>query len=183
MTVAVPPSGRCRIVVVADTHSAPHPDALDLVRRERPDRILHAGDIGRLEVLDAFAEVAPVIAVRGNIDPPNGPPDSIDVELRSAAGLLARWLLVHIAVNGPRLRADALRLARRYRAQLVICGHSHVPLIASSGGVAVFNPGSVGPRRFLLPIVFGVCEVEPTGISFRHVDCETGDTWHPAPPV
>src|ERR1019366_4562874 len=61
-------SGALRVVVVADTHSKPHPRAAELIAREKPDRILHAGDIGQLDVIDALAEIAPTIAVRGNID-------------------------------------------------------------------------------------------------------------------
>jgi predicted phosphodiesterase len=55
----------------------------------------------------------------------------------------------------------------------VVCGHSHAPLIARDGRFAVFNPGSIGPRRFMLPISFGVIEVRATGVSMRHIDCET----------
>jgi hypothetical protein len=62
---------------------------------------------------------------------------------------------------------------------MVICGHSHVPFIGRDKGLIVFNPGSIGPRRFQLPIVFGVLRLGPGGISLRHVSCETGETWLP----
>ena len=65
-------------------------------------------------------------------------------------------------------------------AGLVVCGHSHVPFVTNDRGLALFNPGSVGPRRFALPIVFGVMEVTSAGVSLRHVDCETGLPWRPA---
>lgn len=178
-TVDVPPSRRLRVAIVADTHSAPHAGALTVLRREAPAVILHAGDIGDFAVLDALARVARVIAVRGNIDPSDGPPDTVDVELRDGAALLSRLLLMHIAVRGPRLTREALALARAREAQAVVCGHSHVPLIAASDGVAVFNPGSIGPRRFSLPITLGILEVAPGGLHFRHVDCETGADWRP----
>jgi uncharacterized protein len=89
-------------------------------------------------------------------------------------------LLLHIAVSGPRLRADAARLAKASSADLVVCGHSHVPFIGRDRGVLVFNPGSIGPRRFHLPIVFGVIELASNKLEMRHIDCETGDPWMPA---
>ena len=179
-TLAMPTSGRVRIAAVADTHSKPHPRSRELLARERPAAVLHAGDIGDLSVLDELGAVAPVIAVRGNIDGHDGPPDSVRLRLLSDGAAVFTLLLTHIAVNGPRLRADAVRAARRRGAQLVVCGHSHVPLLASTDGIAVFNPGSCGPRRFRLPITFGVIDVTPNGVDFRHVDCETGAAWQPA---
>lgn len=172
--------GSLRIAVVADTHSAPHPAAFTLVARERPDVILHAGDIGALSLIDDLAKVAPTIAVRGNIDV-HAPevPDSITIDLREDGAVRLSILLLHIAVNGPKLRADAVRLARAEKAQLVICGHSHVPFLGRDRDLSVFNPGSIGPRRFHLPIVFGVLELSAGRLSMKHVDCETGQTWLP----
>ena len=80
---------------------------------------------------------------------------------------------------GPRLRADVARIARAEDASLVVCGHSHVPFAASDRGITVFNPGSVGPRRFQLPIVLGVIDVSAKGVSVFHIDCETGLPWKP----
>lgn len=173
-------SGSLRLVVVADTHSRPHPRTIELAARERPARILHAGDIGDLSVLDDLAEVAPVLAVRGNIDAPaRHVPDALAIDLTAVGERLLRLLVLHIAVNGPKLRADAFRAAQAAEAQLVVCGHSHVPFIGRDRGVSIFNPGSVGPRRFQLPIVFGVMELEAGKLSMRHVSCETGETWRP----
>jgi putative phosphoesterase len=177
--------GTLRLACVADTHSSPHPTIHARLAQLRPDAILHAGDIGDLAVLDRLAEIAPVFAVRGNIDVhADKVPDrlTIDVVLDSpkdAGDGLLRILLMHIAVAGPRLRPDAARLARSYDAGLVVCGHSHVPLVARDRGIAVFNPGSVGPRRFQLPIVFGTIDVAPTGVALAHYDCETGARWTP----
>jgi predicted phosphodiesterase len=86
---------------------------------------------------------------------------------------------MHIAVDGPRLRADAARLARSREASLVVCGHSHVPLAACHDELSVFNPGSAGPRRFRLPIVFGAIDVTPAAVTVAHFDCETGTRWTP----
>jgi hypothetical protein len=162
-----------RIAVIADTHSAPHPRTHELVAAGKPQAIVHAGDIGDHAVLDAFAAIAPVYAIRGNIDQ-RGLPDELVID----AGPL-RIMVVHIGVAGPHLRGDVARLARGEKAGLVVCGHSHVPFVGKQGDLAVFNPGSCGPRRFHLPIVFGTIAITPTGVKLAHVDCETGAAWLP----
>ena len=177
-TVSLGSEGTLRIAVIADTHSAPHPKSAALVAREAPDLILHAGDIGDLAVLDRFAKIAPVVAVRGNIDE-HVMPDVVTLDVAHDGAPLFTFLLLHIAVNGPRLRADALRRAQAKDAQLVVCGHSHVPFLGRDRGVAVFNPGSIGPRRFQLPILFGVIDVAPDQVQMKHVSCETGERWLP----
>lgn len=187
--IPVRADGTLRLAVVADTHSAPHAAGMARLAALAPDGVVHAGDIGDLRVLDALAKVAPLYAVRGNIDV--RVPELADVltlDVVSGDALLLRILLTHIAVNGPRLRADATRLARAHDASLVICGHSHVPLIARDGGIAIFNPGSLGPRRFQLPIVFGILEITNSEVRLAHIDCETGLPWTPrarpaAPPI
>jgi uncharacterized protein len=175
-----PTDGALRMCVVADTHSQPHPDAAALLRSERPHAILHAGDIGDFRVLDGLAAIAPLIAVRGNIDPRAADiPDAVDLDVYAGERRLLRILLTHIAVNGPKLRADVLALARKRSADMVICGHSHVPFIGRDRGVLVLNPGSIGPRRFQLPITFAVLEIAPQAIRPWHVSCETGKPWLP----
>jgi putative phosphoesterase len=170
--------GPARIAVVADTHSRPHPAIAGHLERLRPRAILHAGDIGELSVLDDLAAHAPLLAVRGNIDTrARELPDALVIDVESA-GRALRLLLVHIAVHGPTLRADVARLARAEKATLVVCGHSHVPFIGMDRGLTVFNPGSIGPRRFTLPIVFGTIEVGAT-VRLTHIDCETGRPWTP----
>ncbi len=169
-----------RIVAVADTHGRPHPDSAKHIAAQKPDRILHAGDIGDLRVLDELAKIAPVLAVRGNIDTPvKSIPEAMTVDVVERDRSLFKLLLTHIAVYGPKLRREIAELARSEKAGLVVCGHSHVPFIGKDKGLGVFNPGSIGPRRFQLPIVFGVIEIGKKGVSMRHVDCETGATWHP----
>ena len=172
--------GTFRFAVVADTHSKPHPATRERLRELSPDVILHGGDIGDLAVLDELAEVAPVHAVRGNIDvQAREVPDVMLVELLKGEALKLRLLLTHIAVYGPKLRAEVARLAQRERASLVVCGHSHVPFIGRDRGVSVFNPGSIGPRRFQLPIVLGSIDITSTSARLAHIDCETGQPWTP----
>lgn len=174
-TLPVRPDGTARIAVVADTHSQPHPKTAEWIVAMKPDAILHAGDIGDLSVLSDLAKLAPVHAVRGNIDTKaRDLPDVMTLEL----GAL-RMLLVHIAVYGPKLRAEIAKLARAQKASLVVCGHSHVPFIGVDKGVTMFNPGSIGPRRFQLPIVFGTIDLSPSGVKLAHWSCETGAKWLP----
>ena len=163
-----------RIACIADTHSRPHADLARHLDALAPHRILHAGDIGSDAVLRDLERQAPVTAVRGNIDD-LGEPDVVTI----AIDALIKILLTHIAVNGPRIRPDMLALAKREDASIVVCGHSHVPFANHDRGVTVFNPGSAGPRRFQLPILFGVIRVRRDGVSLEHVDCETGKKWSP----
>jgi putative phosphoesterase len=169
-----------RVAIVADTHSHPHARAAELLRAERPSAILHAGDIGDLGVLDGLAKIAPVIAVRGNIDE-RAPhlPDVVTIDICAGEQTALRLLITHIAVYGAKLRADAAQLATRHSARIVVCGHSHVPFLGRDRGLTVFNPGSIGPRRMHLPIVFGMMEIVEAKLGFRHIDCETGREWLP----
>jgi putative phosphoesterase len=173
--------GTLRLAIVADTHSQPHPNTSALIHGLAVDGIVHAGDIGDLGVLAQLGALAPVIAVRGNIDE-RAPhiPDVVTIDVRSGDQSALKLLLMHIAVYGPKIRADAARLATQSGARLILCGHSHVPFIGRDRGLTVFNPGSIGPRRMHLPIVFGVLEIAAGKLALRHVDCETGQEWTPS---
>ena len=169
-----------RFAVVADTHSQPHPSTAKLLGAFAPDAILHGGDIGDLAVLDALREIAPVYAVRGNIDTKaRDLPDVLAIDVVEDDRMLLRMLLTHIAVYGPKLRAEVAAAAKRAKASLVVCGHSHVPFIGSDRGLTIFNPGSIGPRRFSLPILFGTIELTPKGVKLTHISAETGEPWSP----
>jgi uncharacterized protein len=164
-----------RLAVVSDTHSQPHEQTAQRLAELAPVAILHGGDIGDLSVLDALAEVAPVYAVRGNIDThARDLPDVLTLDV----GAL-RILLTHIALYGPKLRSEVARMARAEKAAMVVCGHSHVPFIGRDQGLAVFNPGSIGPRRFSLPIVFGTIDITPSGVKMKHIEAATGAMWMP----
>ena len=181
-SLALPAGGALRLVVVADTHGKPDPRSPALIAAQRPDHILHAGDIGGggSDVIDSLAAIAPVTAVRGNIDARTpGIPDAVTVTVDDTGRNLVTLLLVHIALHGTKLRADVARLARVEGAAIVACGHSHVPFLGRDGDVVVVNAGSIGPRRFHLPIVFAVLDVRREGIEAHHVSCETGLRWVP----
>lgn len=178
------PDGSLRLAVVSDTHGRPHANTRPLLRSLAPEAVLHAGDIGDLSVLEELREVAPVFAVRGNIDTrADAPPDDLLVEVLSSdetsSEPVLRILLTHIALYGPKLLGEVAMRARKEGAQMVVCGHSHVPFIGRDRGLTVFNPGSIGPRRFNLPIVFGTFDLSPSGVRLAHVDCETGQAWSP----
>lgn len=178
--IDLPEEGPARIAVVADTHSQPHPRIAEHLHRRAPALILHGGDIGQLEVLAKLGEIAPVVAVRGNIDGhAPGVPDAITLELRRGGQLVLRIFLTHIAVYGPRLRAEVKKRAEAEGATVVVCGHSHVPFMTRDRGLVVFNPGSIGPRRFQLPITFGMLTIDGGRVSLEHVSCETGEKWLP----
>lgn len=176
-SLALRGDGTLTIACVADTHSQPHAAIAERLAAVAPDAILHAGDIGDPAVVERLAAAAPVFAVRGNIDTRSAFPDVLTLDLIGPGGL--RIYLTHIAVAGPRLRADVARAARAAQAQLVVCGHSHVPFIGRERELTVFNPGSIGPRRFHLPIVFGTIAITPQAVRLAHIDCETGQPWLP----
>jgi len=181
-SASVPVSGNSVVLaVVADTHSQPHAATAERLAELAPDAILHGGDIGDLSVLDELAKIAPVFAVRGNIDThARDLPDvlMLDIVLNALTPPL-RILLTHIAVYGPKIRAEVAKMAREDKAKLVVCGHSHVPFIGVDKGLTVFNPGSIGPRRFSLPIVFGRIEISPAGVKLAHLEPATGKTCLP----
>jgi uncharacterized protein len=177
-SVPVRADGSVRLAVVSDTHAQPHPAMAARVAEMAPDAILHAGDVGDLAVLEGLVEIAPVYAVSGNIDAQTPAlPDVLVLTLQ--ARVPVRILMTHIALYGPKLRAEVARMALAEGAALVVCGHSHVPFIGRDRGLAVFNPGSIGPRRFALPIVLGMIELTATDLKLAHVDAATGERWLP----
>ncbi|WP_139131050.1 MULTISPECIES: metallophosphoesterase family protein [Pseudomonadaceae] len=138
-----------RIGLIADTHGLLRPQALAAL--EGCDHILHAGDIGKPEILDALRQLAPLSVVRGNNDTQDWAqaiPHDLSLQLRGA-----HLYLVHDQADIP---AD---LATR-GVDAIVTGHSHKPLITQRDGILHINPGSAGPRRFKLPVSMGVLWVE-----------------------
>ena len=178
------PSVDVTLAVIADTHSRPHARALERVAAMAPTAILHAGDVGDPACLAPFAKVAPLYVVRGNIDGTDWP-DVRVIEFQDTGRRLLRLLLTHIAVDKLKPSRAALAAAAEHEVDLIVCGHSHVPFVTSAPcvdqrEVVLFNPGSVGPKRFHLPIVLGRLELQDTGrLVARHLDVETGEDWRP----
>jgi hypothetical protein len=141
-----PPGGL--IGVISDTHGLLRPEAMDALRGV--EHILHAGDVGDPSILDALRALAPVTAIRGNIDE-DGPcsqlPATEVVTLHSHT-----FYMLH-----DRQALDLDPAAAGFAA--VISGHSHRPLIEWRHGVLYLNPGSAGPRRFSLPISLGLLNI------------------------
>jgi putative phosphoesterase len=130
-----------RIGVISDTHGLMRPEALAAL--EGSDLIVHAGDIGALEVIEAIQRVAPVFAVRGNVDRDPWLADFPPTQVVEVDG--TRLFVLH-DLNQLDLDPRAADL------QVVIFGHSHEPSVTTRRGVLYLNPGSAGPRRFHLPV-------------------------------
>ena len=130
--------------VISDTHSLLRPEALEALRGS--DRILHAGDIGAHEILEALAKIAPVTAVRGNVDTASWARTLPETEIVEVGG-------VSIYVLHDLGQLDLKPEAAGFR--VVVYGHSHQPKMEEKNGVLYFNPGSAGPRRFSLPVSVG----------------------------
>lgn len=145
--------------VISDTHGLLRPAALEALAGV--DLILHAGDVGRAEVLQQLREVAPTVAVRGNVDTsPWGRtlPETEVVEVRGR--------LIYLLHDRGALDLDP----RAAGFAAVIFGHSHRPEAAEAGGVLYLNPGSAGPRRFSLPICLARLTVGDDALTWEFVD-------------
>jgi uncharacterized protein len=132
------------IGVISDTHGLLRPEALEVLRGS--DRIIHAGDVGDAEILDQLALIAPVTAVRGNVDQ-----GAWSRKLPQTAVVEAGGVSMYVLHNLEEL--DLKPEAAGFAA--LIYGHSHVPKQEMKNGVLHFNPGSAGPRRFKLPVSAG----------------------------
>ena len=141
-----------RIGVVSDTHGLLRPEVLPLLAGS--EHILHLGDVGDPEILGALAKIAPVTAIRGNIDT-HGPCSKLpETEVITLAGK-DFYLLHNIG------ELDLNPAAAGFAA--VLYGHSHKPEIQCKKGVLYLNPGSCGPKRFSLPIACAQIRVKENG--------------------
>lgn len=148
-----------RIGVVADTHGLLRPEALD--RLAGVGHILHAGDIGDPAIVPRLERLAPVTAIRGNVDTGDWArayPETVTVTLGCC-----RIHMLH-DVNDLALDPVAEGIA------VVVAGHSHRPSARSDGGVLFLNPGSAGRRRFRLPVTLALLEAGAAGLSAEIVE-------------
>lgn len=145
-----------RIGVISDTHGLLRPAAIDALRGS--DRIIHAGDVGSPEILDALRALAPVTAVRGNIDTAPWAAALPETAVLEVDG--SRILVLHQRDHAP---ADGFRM--------VVSGHSHKAACETVDGVIYLNPGSAGPRRFRLPVTLARVETNchPWRIEFAEL--------------
>jgi putative phosphoesterase len=141
-----------RIGVISDTHGLLRPEAERALTGV--NHIIHAGDIGRPEVVDALRRIAPVTAIRGNVDSGEWAHQYPDTNLVRLAGKS-----IYVLHDLKTLQADP-----GAGIDVIISGHSHVPKIDTIGGVLYLNPGSAGRRRFKLRITLATLEVTPEGM-------------------
>ncbi len=138
------PDDEIQIGIISDTHGLLRPEALFALAAS--DHIIHAGDIGELAILDQLAEVAPVTAVRGNVDRGAWTQTIPEINVLEVGGVS-----IYIIHNLQEL--DLKPEASGFAA--LVYGHSHVAKRAIKNGVLYFNPGSAGPKRFVLPVTLG----------------------------
>jgi uncharacterized protein len=137
------------IGVISDTHGLLRPEAVAALRGV--EHILHAGDVGDVAILDALREIAPVTAIRGNVDVSGACAELPSTDVVELGDRL--FYLVH-SVHDLDINPAAARVA------MVVSGHSHKASVTVRDGVVYFNPGSAGPRRFSLPVTVGFVTVE-----------------------
>jgi hypothetical protein len=147
------------IGVISDTHGLLRPEALATLGGV--EHILHAGDVGDPAILDALRAIAPLTAIRGNVD-------TFGVCARLPATELVELggQSVYLLHNLQALDLDPSAAG----ISIVISGHSHQPKIEHRKGVLFFNPGSAGPRRFSLPVSLGTMEISAAAITPRLID-------------
>ncbi len=147
------------IGVISDTHGLLRPQAVKAL--QGVERILHAGDVGRPEILAELQALAPLTAVRGNVDRGDW---ARALPLTEAVEVGPTWLyLLHDLAQLDLDPATAGFAA-------VISGHSHRPLVERRNGVLYLNPGSAGPRRFHLPVTVARLWVEPGAVEAQIIE-------------
>jgi putative phosphoesterase len=145
--------------VISDTHGLLRPEAL--ITLAGVDHILHAGDVGNIEILEELKKIAPVTAIRGNIDT-HGPCAALPAtEAIELDGCLI--YIVH-AIADIDIKPEAAGV------DLVIYGHSHNTSIEQRNNVLYLNPGSAGPRRFSKPVTLALVNIEAGKPSAKIVD-------------
>lgn len=152
-----------RVGVISDTHGLLRPEAVAFLQGS--DRIVHAGDVGAPGILDELSTIAPVTAVRGNVDTAPWAAALAETDVLEIDGV--RIYVLH----------DLAQLAIQpaaSRIQVVVSGHSHKPVAERRGGVLYLNPGSAGPRRFKLPISIAELTIRDGTVDARLVELSIG---------
>ena len=144
--------------VISDTHGLLRPEAVAVLAGV--EHILHAGDVGDPAILEALRNIAPVTAIRGNVDVSGDCARLSETELVELGGV--GIYMLH-DLNALDLNPIAAGVA------VVISGHSHKAKIERKKGVLYFNPGSAGPKRFSLPISVGLLEIVDGRVEARVV--------------
>jgi putative phosphoesterase len=153
---------RTTIGIISDTHGLLRPQALEALRGS--DRILHAGDVGAPEILEALNQIAPVTAIRGNVDTEPWASTLPITEVVEISGI-SIYMLHDLAQLDLKPEAAGFRV--------VVYGHSHKPKIEEKNGVLYFNPGSAGPRRFSLPVSVGKLTITGGKVCAELIELKT----------
>ena len=139
--------------IISDTHGLLRPEAEQ--RLAGVAHIIHGGDIGKPDVIAALRRIAPVTAIRGNIDTAEWAKEYPDTEMVRFGGHT-----IYVLHDILELRLDPVL----HGVDVVISGHSHRPRIETIDGVLYLNPGSAGPRRFSQPVTLAILEVTARGL-------------------
>jgi hypothetical protein len=158
-----------RIALISDTHGLLRAEAVEALRGS--ELIIHAGDVGKREILDALAAVAPTVAIRGNVDV-----DPWASELPATAVAEAQSALIYVLHDLKQLDLDPVAAGF----QVVVSGHSHKPARTERSGVLYINPGSAGPKRFNLPTTVARLDVGVKPWKLDFVDILGGRLLSPA---
>jgi uncharacterized protein len=145
--------------VIADTHGLLRREAVAALRGS--ELILHAGDVGKPEILDELRALAPVVAVRGNVDTAVWATALRLAEIVDAGG--AQLFMLH-----DRAALDFDPKAAGFA--VVVSGHTHRPVAERRDGVLYLNPGSAGPRRFTLPITVARLDLSAGRLGHRIIE-------------
>ncbi len=146
-----------KIGVIADTHGLLRPEVLTAFAGV--EHILHAGDVGNGAILDRLREVAPVTAIRGNIDR-----EGVCAALPAEEFVTLAGTDIYMLHDVHALKLDPAAAGVR----VVVSGHSHKPLLEERRGVLFFNPGAAGPKRFSLPVMVGFLHVADGIVTAEH---------------
>jgi uncharacterized protein len=144
------------IGVISDTHGLLRPEALTALAGV--EHILHAGDVGEIGILGALRAIAPVTAIRGNIDTEGACAELPATEMVELGG--KTFYLVHAI-------ADLDISPKAAGVDVVVFGHSHKASVERQGEVLHLNPGSAGPRRFQLEVTLALVTVAEDGVEAR----------------
>lgn len=147
--------------VISDTHGLLRPEVLPALRGVA--HILHAGDVGDAAILDALRAIAPVTAIRGNVDVSGTCSRLSETELVELGGVSIYMLHDLGALDLDPMAAGI---------SVVVSGHSHKPRMERRKGVLYFNPGSAGPRRFSLPVSLGLLEIAQGRLESRLIELQ-----------
>jgi uncharacterized protein len=154
-----------KIGLISDTHGLLRDEALQALGG--CDLIIHAGDVGDPQILEALGKLAPTVAVRGNVDTAAWA-KSLPETAVAEAGSVNIYVLHDVNVLDLDPNASGFHI--------VVSGHSHKPARSEQDGVVYINPGSAGPRRFNLPITIARLDLSMTPCSVEFVDLEKGRT-------